>query len=180
MDMKTLSFKQLNGGLMLLIAIAAIARIVPHPLGVTPIGALGLFSGTHIKHRWALFVPVFALLLGDVVIGIYAAPVMAAVYFGFLTTVLVGRFILGTKRTPLRYCVAIITGAICFYLISNIGMWYIAFPRTLDGLIACYIQGLPFLLRTLGGDFIYSLLMFGGYEWLQQWQTKKTHGTGLM
>ena len=119
------------------------------------------------------------MLLGDLILGLYAAPVMAAVYFGFLTTVLVGRFTLAKKRTPLRYCVAVIAGAVSFYLISNIGMWYVAFPRTLDGLIACYIQGLPFLLRTLGGDFIYSILMFGGYEWFQTMEDKKISSRGL-
>ena len=172
--MKSNLFKQVNSGLVLLIVIVAIARLVPHPFGVTPVGALGLFSGAHIKHRWALVIPVIAMLLGDLILGLYAAPVMAAVYFGFLTTVLVGRFTIAKKRTPLRYCVAVIAGAVSFYLISNIGMWYVAFPRTLDGLIACYIQGLPFLLRTLGGDFIYSILMFGGYEWFQQWKTTKS------
>ena len=157
----------------MLIAFAAIARLVPHPFGVTPIGALGLFSGTYIKHRWALIVPVFAVFIGDLMLGLYAAPVMAAVYFGFLTTVLVGRFVLAKKRSPLRYCVAVIAGAVGFYLISNIGMWWVAFPRTPEGLIACYIQGLPYLLRTLGGDFVYSLLMFGGYEMFQQWKAKQ-------
>lgn len=172
--MKDNPFKRINSGLLLLIALAAMARLVPHPFGVTPIGALGLFSGTHIKHRWALIVPVAAVFIGDLILGLYAAPVMAAVYFGFLTTVLVGRFVLASKRNPLRYCIAIIAGAVCFYLISNIGMWWVAFPRTLEGLIACYIQGLPFLLRTLGGDFIYSLLMFGGYELFQQWKARES------
>ena len=32
---------------------------------------------------------------------------------------------------------AVVLGAVTFYLVSNIGMWWVAYPHTGAGLIAC-------------------------------------------
>jgi hypothetical protein len=154
-----------------LMAAAALLRLLPHPLNMTPIGALALFSGAHLHSRWAYVIPLVALLIGDVLLGWFDLTVMLGVYIGFLLTTLVGRLCLHQKQSSQRYVVAVVAGALVFYLISNIGMWHSYWPRTLDGLIACYIEGLPFLARTLIGDGIYAALMFGGYEWLVKKQS---------
>lgn len=156
-------------------AAAALLRLLPHPLNMTPIGALALFSGAHLHNRWAYVVPLTALLIGDVLLGWFDLTVMLGVYIGFLLTTLVGRLCLHQKQSSQRYVIAVVAGALVFYLISNIGMWYSYWPRTLDGLIACYIEGLPFLARTLIGDSIYAALIFGGYERLVKIQSETEH-----
>lgn len=158
----------LNHLVYFLTATAALLRLVPHPFNITPIGALGLFSGAHLNSRWRYAFPLVALLIGDFVLGFYDGFVMTAVYVGFLLTTVIGRGLLSQQRSPRRYVTAVITGALAFYLVSNIGMWYSYWPRTSAGLLACYIEGLPFLARTLIGDAIYAGLLFGGFEWLQR------------
>src|SRR5688572_22104867 len=66
-----------------LIILAAVMRILPHPLNFTPIAALGLFAGAYAGGRLAWAVPLAALLIGDVFTGFYNPVVMACVYVGF-------------------------------------------------------------------------------------------------
>ncbi len=145
----------------------AVARLLPHPFNVTPIGALALFAGAYISDKRFMLLPLAALLIGDLLTGLYALTVMAAVYAGFACSAMVGRAVLRQKRTPLRFIAGVLLGAISFYLISNIGMWWVAYPISLQGLLACWIDGLPFLLRTIAGDFMYGVLIFGIVEWYQ-------------
>ena len=158
-----------------LMIVAALMRLVPHPMNMTPIGALGLFSGAQLNNRWTYAVPLIALLLGDLWLGFYDATVMVAVYFGFLMTAVVGRLLLAKQRNAPRYTAAVIIGALVFYLISNLGMWYSYWPRTATGLLSCYIEGLPFLLRSLIGDALYTGLLFGGFEWLNKSSAESQH-----
>lgn len=158
-----------------LTAVAAVLRLVPHPFNITPIGALGLFSGAHLQNQWRYFVPLIALLIGDLLLGFYDSIVMLSVYLGFLLTTLIGRELLSKRRTGRRYCLAVLSGALAFYLVSNIGMWYSYWPRTAAGLLACYVEGLPFLARALVGDAIYAALLFGGFEWLQRKLPEQNH-----
>jgi hypothetical protein len=137
-------------------------------MNITPIGALGLFSGAQLKNRWTYAVPLIALLIGDLWLGFYDATVMVSVYIGFLLTAMIGRLLLSEQRTAPRYTAAVVIGALTFYLVSNIGMWYSYWPRTGAGLLACYIEGLPFLLRSLIGDALYTAILFGGFEWLNK------------
>ncbi|MFT7246937.1 MAG: hypothetical protein ACI82A_004317 [Candidatus Azotimanducaceae bacterium] len=67
-------------------AVAALLRLLPHPLNMAPIGALGLFAGAHLDSRWACVVPLVALLLGDLLLGWFDFAVMLGVYTGFLLT----------------------------------------------------------------------------------------------
>ncbi len=154
-----------NVGIYLLIAAAGLARLIPHPFNVTPVGGLALFSGAYVNDRRALLIPVGALVLGDLLLGFYAAVVMAGVYAGFIVSVLISRWILLERVTLSRYIIAVLVAAIAFYLISNIGMWYYLWPHTLTGFIACLVEGLPFLARSILGDFIYSGIMFASMHY---------------
>ena len=160
----------------ILIAITVVARLVPHPFGFTPMGTLGLFSGAHLKPSIAWTVPIGALLLGDLVTGLYDWRVMIFVYIGFLVAPLLSRLLLKEKVSIGRVASGITGSAIAFYLISNIGNWLVFYPHTMSSLIQCYIMGLPFLGIMLVGDSIYAALLFGGYAALekrlpQSWST---------
>lgn len=155
----------MNRYLYLLIIIAAAARILPHPANFTPIGALGLFSGAHLRTKWTFAVPVAALLIGDFLIGFYSPLVMAAVYVGFAASAGIGALLLRGRRTPARYIMAVLAAALLFYFISNLAVWYTLYPHTAAGFLACYVTALPFLLRSLAGDAVYSLLLFGSYDY---------------
>jgi len=144
-----------------MILFAAVIRILPHPWNLAPVGAMALFSGAVIRNRLtALAVPLLALLAGDLFIGFHI--LMPVVYASFLLSIVIGWW-LGERRTAPRIGGAVLLGAIQFFLITNFGVWMLlnSYPKTLTGLTACYIAGLPLFWNTLAGDALFSVLLFG-------------------
>ncbi len=150
----------------LLIALAITARLLPHPFNLTPVGALGLFAGAYVPPRLALLVPLVALLVGDAVAGFYNPVVMAGVYLGMLGGPLIGHWLLRRRRSVVRVGSAVLASAVFFFLTSNFAMWLsgLSYPPTLDGLLACYVNGLPYLGYSLLGDGAFAAVLFGGIE----------------
>lgn len=145
------------------IVLAAATRLVPHPLNVTPIGAIALFGGAHFANRrLAYLIPLAALLVGDFVIGFHV--LMPFVYVCFAVMVGLGRLLRG-RRSAGRVAGAALAGSFLFYLVTNFGVWLLlgTYPMTLEGLLACYIAGLPYLGRTLLGDLGFTVVLFGGF-----------------
>jgi hypothetical protein len=147
-----------------LIVLAALARGLPHPDNFTPIGALALFSGAYLDKRVFWLVPLGALFLGDVANGLYNTIVLIAVYIGFLASTMIGRGVLRHRDRPARIILGVSLGALTFWVISNFGSWLAFGPLTVEGLIACYVEGLPYLGRSLVGDGFYALILFGSYH----------------
>lgn len=145
-----------------LILFAVVARLLPHPMNFTPIGAFGLFAGARMPLLQALALPVVALLVGNIITGFYDARVLVAVYIGFLAGPLIGRAMLRARRGVVPVASAVLVNAIAFYLISNIGNWIAFYPPTFPDLMACYVAGLPMLMASIAGDAVYATLLFGG------------------
>ncbi|HJT31832.1 MAG TPA: DUF6580 family putative transport protein [Pirellulales bacterium] len=154
---------------------AALARLVPHWWNFTPIGALALFGGAYFMRRGAAFaVPLGAMLLSDVILGItrygsivlYSQPV---VYGCFVATVLIG-MLLRNRRTVVTVPAAAIASAVLFFVVTNFAVWYGGerYPQRAEGLVACYVAGLPFFRNGLLGDLFYSAILFGGFELAQR------------
>jgi hypothetical protein len=148
--------------ILAMIAIAAVLRIVPHPWNFTPIGAMALFSGAVVKDRRLAFLfPPLALFVGDIFVGFH--KLMPIVYASFLVNVALGYWI-RNRRNVWRISAITLLGATQFFLITNFAMWafWDSYPRTVAGLVACYVAGLPLFWNTLAGDAFYAALLFGG------------------
>jgi hypothetical protein len=142
---------------------AAAMRLVPHPPNFSPIAAMALFSGAQMPRRALAFVaPFAALLLSDLVLGFYAG--MNFVYFSFALTVLIG-WAIASRRTPLTIGAAAVASSALFFILTNFGMWAFSgfYPRTVEGLVACYVAAIPFFQNTIAGDLLYTALLFGGF-----------------
>lgn len=161
-----------TAALCALVVIVALSRLVPHPSNVTPVGALGLFSGAYAARRWAWLLPLAALLPGDVAMGLYDPVVMLFVYLGFACSAFCGRIFLHEQRTVSRFGGGVLGAALAFYAVSNFGMWIAAWPITWEGLIGCYASGVPYLWRTLAGNALYGAVLFGGYETMKAWRNR--------
>ncbi len=145
-----------------LIVAAAVARILPHPWNFTPVGAVALFAGAHLRsRRLAYAVPLAAMLVSDLVIGLH--PLMPVVYACFALTVGIGGFI-RDRRTPLPVAGATLASSVLFFVITNFAVWALGswYPLNLSGLITCYIAGIPYFRNTLLGDALSSAVLFGG------------------
>ena len=156
----------------ILVLFAAGLRILPHPWNLTPIGAMALFSGSVFKEKWFKFAfPLAALFAGDTVIGFH--QLMLVVYLSFALSVAIGMW-LGERRKVLRISGATLLGAIQFFLITNFAVWvaFTTYPKSLTGLVACYVGGLPYFWNTLAGDALYVALLFGGYALAERWVAK--------
>ena len=150
-----------------LIIFAALSRLVPHPYNFTPIGALGLFAGTYLSMRRFWLVPIFALLVSDVIIGFYHPVTMAGVYISFILCAVIGRSILFQKRSLLRLAGTSLSASCLFFILSNFGDWLSGinhYPMTFNGLAECYVMAIPFFGNTVVGDLFYVTILFGIYE----------------
>ncbi len=148
----------------LIIGLAVVARLAPHPPNFAPIAAMALFGGAYLNKRYALLLPLIALFLGDIFIGFYSPVVMFSVYGSFLLVGLIGLW-LRNRKNPQNVIAAAIISSLLFFLITNASVWILgAYPRGIEGLAASYTAGIPFLKNTLLGNLFYSVSFFGGYE----------------
>jgi hypothetical protein len=151
--------------LLFLISLAVLGRLLPHPDNITPLAAIGLFAGAYLDRRLFLLVPVIAAFVSDLAgPGFYNLLVMLFVYAGLMLSASSGRLLLKGQRKFPRLPAAVLVSAIGFYLVSNLGAWWAFYDHSLEGLLSCYVNGLPYLGRTLAGDAFYSLIFFGLYE----------------
>jgi hypothetical protein len=162
-----------------LVLLAAALRILPHPWNLTPIGAMALFSGSVFAKKSLKFAfPLLALVAGDAVIGFHI--LIPIVYASFLLNVAIGMW-LGEDRKVLRIAGATLLGATQFFLITNFASWmaFTTYPKSLAGLVACYVAGVPLFWNTLAGDALYVALLFGGYALAERWVGKNREITEL-
>lgn len=157
-------FKVLAG----LVLGAAAMRLVPHPPNFSPIAALALFGGASFESkRAAFFVPLVALFLSDLVIGFYT--ITPVIYGSFALIVWLGFWV---RRRPnlARLALATIGGALLFFVLTNFGAWVFetSYPKTVSGLVACYVAAIPFFRNTLLSDILYSGVLFGGLTFAEK------------
>jgi uncharacterized protein DUF6580 len=146
-----------------MIVLAAVLRIIPHPWNLTPIGAMALFSGAMFKNRWTAFaLPLASLFAGDVCVGFHR--LMLIVYASFAISVAIGRW-LKDSRGAARVGGAVFLGAAQFFVFTNFAVWAIGgfYPKTIEGLVNCFVAGVPFFWNTLSGDALYTGILFGGF-----------------
>ncbi len=148
-----------------LISLGVVARWVPHPPNVTPLTALALFGGAYLSRRWAIGLPLLAVVLSDLVIGLHET--IAFTWGAFALAGLLGWW-LRRQPSPKRILLASCTGSMLFFLVTNFGVWLVGeqgtmYPHTIDGLVGCCVAGLPFLRNTFAGDLMWTTGLFGLY-----------------
>jgi hypothetical protein len=163
-----------------MIVAAAAARLIPHPPNFTPVGAMALFAGaTLADRRWAVLIPLAALFLSDLALGSHST--LLFVYGAFVLITLLGRTLMNHRRSPLRIGGASLAASLLFFMVTNFGSWisYDWYPRTLEGLWACYMAAIPFFGNTVGGDLIYSAALFGGLALIETFASAKQQTPAL-
>jgi hypothetical protein len=142
-------------------ALATVIHLLPHPFGVSTIGALAVYGGARSNRVMACITPLVPLLIGNLIFGFYEPGILLFVYVGFGASALAARFVLREKQNGRRYTLAVGTGAVVFFLVSNFSVWLAGmYPPTAAGLATCYLNGLPYLGVAVLADGFYSLLLF--------------------
>lgn len=153
--------------LMAFVLAAASSRLIPHPPNMASITAVALFGGAYFSDkRLAFLVPVAAMFFSDLILGFYKH--MEVVYLSVALIVCVGLW-LQKKRSPLRIAGATLASSFLFFVLTNFGVWAFEslYPKTVEGLIACYVAAIPFFQNTLQGDVLFTAVWFGGFALLE-------------
>src|SRR5580658_5005797 len=148
---------------LLLVLLAIVSRLVPHPWNLTPLVAIALFGGATLERTGgAAAVVLVALAFGDAALGTLPYEGMAWVYGASVAVVLVGR-LLGSHRGVAPTLIAALAAGALFYVVTNFGVWATGhlYPRTVSGLLACYVAAIPFYRHQVVGDLAYTALLFG-------------------
>lgn len=152
-----------NRKILTIVVLAAITRLLPHPPNIAPITAIALFSGAKINKKIAYLLPLSAMIISDFFLGFHST--MFYVYLSFLLITLVGRIVANKNKVSFLFSITLFS-SLLFYLITNFGVWASTtiYAKSFNGLINCYLMGLPFLRNTLIGDLFYTSLFFYGYD----------------
>lgn len=148
---------------LIIIAFGAFLRLIPHPANIAPIAAMALFGGVYFNKKYALIIPILAMIVSDIFLGF--SPSTPLVYASFLISGIIGLWLRNHKNTP-NVLGASIISSIIFFLLTNFNFWYATslYPKTIDGMIQAYVMAIPFFRNTLIGDLIFVGLFFGSYE----------------
>jgi hypothetical protein len=173
--------------LLWVVAITVVAgQLLPHPPNVTPVRAAALFGGAVFASPWqAVGVPLGSFLLSSAAVGFldgdwsYGFHVLApVVYASFALSACLG-WLLRRRRRWLPIAAATLAGSLLFFLLTNFAVWSClgGFPRTAQGLAACYAAGLPYLASGLLGDSGYAALLFGGLALVERARASASAGS---
>ncbi len=155
----------------LLILLAAFSRLIPHPMNFAPIAAIALFGGVYFNKKFALIVPLSALLISDYFLGFYSG--MIWVYGSFLAIGVMGIWLKNHKSVG-TIIGTTFAGSIIFFAVTNFGVWASGYyPQTVDGLISCYAAAIPFYRNSLAGDLFYAGVLFGSFELMAKYVFQK-------
>lgn len=149
-----------------LILASAFARLIPHPPNVTPLVAVGLFAGFAFSNRAGRFgalIPLATMFLSDIVLGFH--PLQPLIYALLLIPYYIGSA-LPQERYGFKLAGASLASSTLFFAGSNLGEWALGwlYPRTLEGLWACFIAAIPFFRNQLVGDLVFTGALFAVFE----------------
>ena len=152
----------------LLVLFAVVFRLVTEAsaLNFAPVAAALLFFGSRMPRRQA-WVPVAVLIASDVVLttrvyGYPLRPDQIVIWAWYLAIVLLGSLLAGRAKMW-RIAGASLAASISFFLLSNFAVWaaWEMYPRTFQGLLACYTAALPFFRNTAASDMLFTAAFFG-------------------
>lgn len=155
-----------------IIVFAVSLRLIPHPANFAPIGALALFGGAYLNRKYALIVPILAMALSDLFLGFHST--IPFVYISFLISGMIGIWI-GKRRNFNRLVFGTLLSSIAFFSITNFGVWLTTsmYPKTIEGIINCYVMAIPFFRNTILSDFFYLGLFVFSYEFALRFLNSK-------
>src|SRR5450432_1150306 len=172
---------------LLLVIIAALYRIIPgRPFGFAPQWAMAVFAGAVIKDKkWAFIIPVLSMFISDLlyqVLYIGGLTNMQGFYEGqwqnyilFALLVLVGMAV--KKINVLQIAVASVAAPTLYFLASNFLVWAsngntrgLDRPKTFNGLMLCYSDGIPFYRMSILATLVFSAILFGSYLFIRNYR----------
>lgn len=179
--------RQLLVSLGLLVVVASLYRILPgRPYGFAPQIAMAIFGGAIIKEKkFSFLLPLLSMFISDALYellyvnglsplsGFYGGQLLNYALFAGLT--MFGFFIKGFDLK--KIALASVSAPTVYFMVSNFFVWAsssplagLGRPKTFDGLMMCFADGLPFYPWSLLSTVVFSGLFFGTYYFIFQKQ----------
>lgn len=165
--------------------LVSLTRLVPHAFAlpgmfnISPIGGMALFGAAYFSRKYMAFLlPMLALWISNLLLDNlfytryydgFAWFSNWEVYLAFALIVALGSWMF-KKISAGRVLGASLSASILFFLVTNFFVWSggTMYSKNLGGLVACYINAIPFFWNTLAGDLFYAALLFGVFEWMKR------------
>jgi hypothetical protein len=159
------------------IVIASLYRIIPgRPVGFAPQIAIALFAGAVISNKkYAFALPLISMLIGDLVFellyrtglnnfgGFYEGQILNYILFAGITAL---GFLINTSK-KMQIVAGSIAAPTAYFFISNFAVWISGGgfnrPKTIEGLMTAYADGIPFYQGSLMATLLFSAIFFGTY-----------------
>lgn len=145
-----------------LICIGVLMRVLPHPANFAPITAIAIFGGSVLPKKLAVWAPLGAMVISDIIIGFY--PLMPLIWACYLGIALMSYRWLRPGNVSRGTALTLGSSAF-FYIITNFGVWATSgmYDHTWAGLLRCYVMAIPFFRNSLISDTLYTAALFGAY-----------------
>jgi hypothetical protein len=142
------------------------------PWNLSAIGALGLFTAARLGLWQAIAFTVMSLALKDFAIyTTYHWHPQPLSWLAFVGYIALGWWFLRRTESPLVIGGVTLSAGLCFFLITNFLSWVNQaqpYGYSLEGLLDCYVAGIPFHRGTLVGDVIFTAALFGAHAVLSR------------
>ena len=140
-----------------MIILAVASRLLPHPPNFAPITGIALFAASKLNKKIVAFLlPLFCLFITDLILGL--GWINLFVYSAFVMISLIGMRI---KKVSV---LTVLGSSLLFFIVSNLGVWLLYYPLTLEGLMTCFTLAIPFFGNTIAGDLVYTAVLFYSFS----------------
>ena len=140
-----------------MIILAVATRLLPHPPNFAPITGIALFAASKLNKKiLAFLLPLFCLFITDLILGLGWINLFIYGAFGMIS--LIG------MRIQKVSLLTVVGSSLLFFIISNLGVWLLYYPLTLEGLMTCFTLAIPFFGNTIAGDLVYTAVLFYGFS----------------
>jgi hypothetical protein len=170
-----------------MVIVAALYRVIPgRPFGFAPQWAMAVYAGAVIKDkRWAFIMPVLSMFVSDLfyqVLYMGGISDMPGFYEGqwqnyLLFTLLVFVGLAIKKLNVFRIVAASVAAPTLYFLVSNFLVWAsngatrgLNRPKDLNGLMLCYVDGIPFYKMSILATLVFSAILFGSFILARNYQ----------
>lgn len=147
--------------------------------GFAPQIAMAIFGGAIIKDKkFAFLLPLLSMFISDALYeilyrngvgniqGFYEGQLTNYILFGLMT--FFGFFIKSFNIG--KIAIASLAAPTAYFLLSNFMIWLsnspyagLQRPKTLNGLLLCLGDGVPFYLWSIAATLVFSAILFGSY-----------------
>jgi hypothetical protein len=173
----------LLGFLALAIASRFLILINPSWANFSPVSSMALFAGAYaLNKRQAIFWSILPIWISNLVLNNVVYPQYFDGFSWGIDVVHMGLFagiaIIGTKISNLGSFIGTnVVSVLSFFILSNLAVWAgdaigygfnagnaVVYAKDLTGLLSCYAAALPFLKNAIISQFLFSAVLFGGFE----------------